>query len=52
MAIPAAGEKTLFLKTICALALGDLGSHPLPRESSATSARRVLRGRGWGFGMM
>lgn len=24
--IPAAGEKTLFLKTICALALRDLGS--------------------------
>lgn len=40
-------KKTLFLKTICALALRDLGSHPLPQEISATSARRVLRERVW-----
>lgn len=37
----------MFLKTICALALRDLGSHPLPQEISATSARLVLRGRAW-----
>lgn len=45
--IPAAREKALFLKTICALALRDLGSHPLPQEISATSARRILRERAW-----
>lgn len=37
VAIPAAGEKALFLKATCALALGDLGSHPLPQEISAMS---------------